>query len=486
MVLDPVKIMAAAELELRRRDFAQNRDHDLLPHQIPPGPIQLHTALNGEVQRLEDVPPEKRTGSIVTRPWKYWLLRTGRGAGKTHGGSRFVINHLRDNGPRARVGIGAPSKDAVQKVCMEGPAGLITRYRNEFTKYNKSGEAEHVGGGLVQFMGAENPDKWNGPEFSLIWADELALWNKASWDMAQFCLRLGDYPQGIITTTPKQRPFVRAIEDDILTVLTTAGTKDNPHSSKDFRAHLYQKWEGTRLGLQELNGDWIKDIEDALFRRDWIEGGNGRLHGARPEDMVSLVVAVDPAMQHHKEADETAVVVVGADAIGHYYVFKADGYHLSPRGWARQVLQAYEGYGCSKIIAEINNGGEMVRDTIVSAAKSADGQRDEFMIAKSQIKVIHATKGKKIRAEPVAALYEQGRVHHVGVFAVLEDQMCCFTGDDTGLQGMKNRDKQGQHFDRMDALVYCILELSSRSRASGKARAWGLERQSPWTRVYGR
>jgi len=480
MVLDPIQCQAAAEMELRRRlavseksaGYASHLDH-IHPWQIPPGDVTVHVdEVKGKkvIRLLKDVPEEERIGEIITRPWKIWVLRTGRGAGKTFGGSTYVIEHLKKYGSDARVGIGAPSFAAARDVCMEGRSGLWSLFRNQFKKYNRAnGEAWHINGGRIKLIGSENPDRWNGPEWSLIWADELALWNKESWEMAMFGLRIGKYPQVIVTTTPKQRPFVKELESEATTVVTEAETKDNTDLPDDMKDYLYAKFDGTRLGDQELKGKWVKDVEGALFERDWVE--LNRDFDARHQDMKRIVIAVDPAMSHYAGADETAVSGAGIDHRGHYYVFSSNGYHLSPEGWARKAVQAYKGLGASKIIGESNNGGEMVLSTI----KAAD--------PKAIVRIIHATKGKKTRGEPVAALYEQGKVHHVGVFPILEDQMCSFTGDDDRATVTARRATKGQHFDRMDTVIYCILELMARSGPVPTARVWAARRESTWRKM---
>lgn len=478
MVLDPIQLRAAAEIEMRKRNLAAIKSasygsdlNHIWPWQIPPGNIVVVVdTFNGKerIRRFEDVPKEELAVSrVVTRPWKIWILRCGRGAGKSFGGSKYVIEHFRKFGKDARVAAGGPSFASAREVCMEGRSGLYTLYGNEFVKYNRAnGEAWHIRGGKLKLMGSENPDRWNGPEWSLIWADELALWNQLSWEMALFGLRVGQWPQAIVTTTPKQRPFVREIENEATTVVTRAATRDNADLPEDTKSYLESKYAGTRLGLQELEGEWIIDVEGALFKREWIE--NNRDFSARSKDMKRIVIAVDPAMSHHEGADETAIGGAGVDSRGHYYVFSSNGYHLSPEGWARKVIEIYNGLGASKIIGEKNNGGDMVQSTIKAVERNVP------------VKLVHAFKGKKIRGEPVAALYEQGKVHHVGAFPDLEDQMCSFTGDEDASSAAARRAHKGQHFDRMDAVIYCILELMARSGGNRDIRVWTANRSNPW------
>lgn len=367
--------------------------------------------------------------------WDLWLVKGGRGSGKTRVGVEYVMPHLRSIGAKARVGIGAPTIADARDVCAEGESGLITLYRDEFTLYNRSmGEARHRGGAYVKFLGSEEPNRWNGPQWTLLWADELALWNVDSWDQAQFGLRLGDWPRAVATTTPKSRKFLRELEKLPSTAVSYGTMHQNPYLSPRVAARLMRRYAGTRLERQELLGQDIEEIEGALWTRAMID--DYRLP-ALPErlGLQRVVVAVDPAVTHGEDSDETGICVAGIGDDGDYYILHLQGYRLAPLGWARRAVDLYDQYQADRLLGERNNGGEMVEATIRTIRQDVS------------LKTIHASRGKTVRAEPVAALYEQGRVHHVGVFDAAEEQMCAFP-------------VAAELDDDVDALVYAVTELS--------------------------
>jgi len=386
--------------------------------------------------------------------WRLWIMLGGRGSGKTEGGARYVLDHLRTYGREARVGIGAPTIQSAREVCAEGESGLITIARREFEWNRSLMEARHKGGGYVKFQGAEEPARWNGPQWTLLWADELALWKRESYDQATFGVRLGSHPRIIATTTPKASRWVRALESEAATVVTHGTMYDNPALAQSAVEALERRYGGTRLGRQELLGEYIEEIEGALWRVDWIdnhrrsepptsvqveetEEGEAEV---KVLDMPRIVVAIDPAVTAHTESDETAIAVAGVGSDGDYYVLSIDGYRLPPQQWAVKALEAYDRWGADKIVAETNNGGDMVTETIERVC--------EGLGRSANVEAIRASRGKTLRAEPIAALYEQGRVHHVGVFAEAEDQMCAFP-------------IANEHDDLVDAAVYALSDLSN-------------------------
>ena len=381
--------------------------------------------------------------------WDTWLIVAGRGAGKTKTGAEMALEELEELGPDARIGIGAPTKADVRDYCAEGPSGLITIARHRFRKYNRSlHEAYHVKGGYVKFLGTEDPDRWRGPEWTMIWFDELASCQEEAWDNALLGLRMGPHPRAIATTTPRPRKFLKELMKDETTAVTRASTFDNPYLSERAKARFIRRYEGTRLGRQELYAEFIEAIEGALWHPAWIDD-----HRVKEAPMVEVtrndtahlephfvrvVVAVDPAGTHNPKSDSTGIAVAGLGMDGEFYVLRVDPYKLSPDGWARQVLRAYKDDGADIIVAERNHGGEMVESTIRHTDPNAN------------VKSIHASRGKAVRAEPVAALYEQGKVHHVGYFGEAEEQMCAFP-------------VANENDDLVDALVYVITELSEGS-----------------------
>ena len=386
--------------------------------------------------------------------WRLWIMLGGRGSGKTEGGARYVLDHLRKFGKHARVGIGAPTIQSAREVCAEGDSGLITIARNEF-QYNRSlMEARHKDGGYVKFQGAEEPARWNGPQWTLLWADELALWRRDSYDQATFGVRLGETPRIIATTTPKAAKWVRLLEEEQGTVTTHGTIYDNPALAPSAVQALERRYGGTRLGRQELLGEYVEEIEGALWRIDWIDN-NRRMEpptniqviqtedGEQEQKVIDLprvVVAIDPAVTASSTSDETGIAVGGLGPEGNYYMLGAEGYRLPPQQWAMKAIEIYDRWQADKIVAEVNNGGDMVVETINRVC--------EGLGRSVNVEAIRASRGKTIRAEPIAALYEQGRVHHVGVFAEAEEQMCSFP-------------VANEHDDLVDAVVYVLSDLSN-------------------------
>ena len=379
----------------------------LLPHQVPPDGI-----------------------------WDVWLLLGGRGSGKTMAGTKYVLAHLREYGRKARVGVGGPTIADARDVCAEGVTGLITLAPDEF-KYNRSiGEARHRDGGVVKFMGSEEPARWNGPQWSLLWADELALWNEASWHQAQFGLRLGEHPKAVATTTPKNRQFVRTLSESPTTATVKATTYDNPTLSQTVQDRLRQQYGDTRIGRQEIMAEWLDDVPGALWQTEMLR----HKQEAEVPDLERVVVAIDPAVTATEDSDETGIIVVGRGASDDYYVLADYSGKYSPDAWAEKAISVYDIHGADRIIAEVNNGGDMVGHTLRTILPSVP------------FTSVHASRGKRIRAEPIAALYEQGKVFHIGALTHLEEQLVSWTPDNAGSP------------DRLDALVWGLTELSQRGK----------------------
>ena len=361
--------------------------------------------------------------------WDVWLLLGGRGSGKTMAGTHYVLDHLRSYGKYARVGIGAPTIAAVRDVCAEGITGLIALAPTEFV-YNRSiGEARHQDGGYVKFLGSEEPARWNGPQWSLLWADELALWNESSWHQAQFGLRLGQQPRAIVTTTPKNRKFVRELSELVSTATVRATTYDNPTLSQSVQERLYRQYGNTRLGRQEILAEWLDDVPGALW--------NIAMFDKRPDPppLKRIAIAIDPAGGDNPESDETGIIVGGIGIDGNGYVLQDLSGQLSPDGWANRAIDAYDRHQADFIVAEMNFGGQMVEHTLRTVRKNLP------------IKKVTAKRGKYVRAQPVAALYEQGKIFHSGYFQRLEEQLTQWTPD------------LGYSPDRLDALVWLFTEL---------------------------
>lgn len=369
-------------------------------------------------------------------PWQFWLYRGGRGAGKTRAGSEWIRGRV-ESGDARRIALVGPTMDAVRQVMVEGPSGLLAiAAASARPVYEPSRhEVRWPNGAIATVFSADAPERLRGPQHDTCWADELCAWRHASytWDMLLLGLRLGRDPRAVITTTPKVMPLYKQLLNDPAVVVTVSSTFDNAANlAPQFIADVMRRYSGTRLGRQELEAELIEDAEGALWRRSWIEEHR---RAAAPA-LVRIVVAIDPAVTHTEDSNETGIVVAGCDEEGHAYVLDDRSLRASPNTWARRAMTAYEEFEADRLIAESNQGGELVEHTL----RMVDGD--------APIKLIRATRGKRTRAEPVAALYEQGRVHHVGRFPALEDQLC--------LWDATNGDPSP---DRLDALVWAITEL---------------------------
>lgn len=290
-------------------------------------------------------------------------------------------------------------------------------------------------GAIATTYSADEPDRLRGPQHDAAWADEPAAWKYATdaWDMLMFGLRLGDNPRVVATTTPRPIQLVRDLLALPGTVVTRGRTADNAANlAPQFLEQIVGKYEGTRLGRQELEGELLDDVPGALWARAQLDA----LRVNAAPDLIRIVVAIDPAMTSGEKADETGIVAAGKGSDDHWYVLADRSCRESPDTWARRAIGLNSDLGGDRIIAETNNGGEMVEHTLRTI--------DPLI----PYKAVHASRGKRVRAEPIAALYEQGKVHHLGSFPQLEDQMCNFVPDD--FDGSP---------DRVDALVWAMTEL---------------------------
>lgn len=406
--------------------------------------------------------------------WEVYLLVGGRGTGKTVAGAYEARSHLRRLGKHARIGIGAPTNSDARDTCMEGQTGLITMFPKEFKYYNRSlGEARHINGGLVKAMGTEKPKRWNGPQWSMIWFDELALCNQAAWDDANMGLRLGPRPYAVCTTTPKARKWVKALALDKTTYVpqyidSETGkrrlptTFDNEFLPARRVEWLRNKYAGSRLGMQELQGLFIDDIAGAKWTRNLI------VHETDPglwPRFQRIIVAVDPAgsrsrqtadrnslteddRQNQRKNADTGIAVVALGVDKRFYVLAIKSGQWSPSEWATEAIRMYYAFRADKIVAEKNFGGDMVEHTLRSHNNYDRDSGRQLVGANLPIKLVTASRGKDIRAEPVVTLYEQQRVTHCSFFGPAEDQMCAFVDGD---------DNEGA--DMVDALVWAFTEL---------------------------
>ncbi len=382
--------------------------------------------------------------------WRSWVILGGRGAGKTRAGAEWVRAQVEGAGPRdrgraRRVALVGETYDQVREVMVFGESGIIACSPPDRRPQWEAGRRRLVwpNGAVAQVFSAHDPEGLRGPQFDAAWVDELAKWKKAeeTWDMLQFALRLGDDPRQVITTTPRNVGVLKRILAMPSTVTTHAPTEANrAYLAKSFLEEVRARYAGTRLGRQELEGVLLEDAEDALWT-------SAALEAARIEDggpFGRIVVAVDPPVSGHKGSDECGIVVVGAETEGAPEEWRAVVLEdasvsaASPTEWARAALDAMARHGADRLVAEVNQGGDLVEAVI--------RQLDPMV----PYKAVRASRGKVARAEPVAALYEQGRVRHRRGLGALEDQMCRITA-----RGYEGRGSP----DRVDALVWALHEL---------------------------
>jgi phage terminase large subunit-like protein len=388
-----------------------------------------------------------RNGQQVPPPgegWRCWLILGGRGAGKTRTGAEWVralaTGLWEPAFPRARrIAIVAPTHAQARQVMIEGESGLLSLHpEDERPHYEPSKRLlTWPNGSIAQIFSAEDPEGLRGPQFDAAWCDELAKWpaGEACWHNLALALRLGTRPCAVVTTTPRPVPLLKKLLADEATAVSRSRTRDNAGNlAPSFLKDVTDRYGGTRLGRQELDGEIIEDDPAALFRRVMIE----RARCIPAPDMERIVVAVDPPAGEGPGADACGIICAGIDAQGQAYVLAdATVQGLSPRKWARRVNETFETWKADRIVAEVNQGGAMVAEVLQSCGHNLP------------IRAVHATRGKRARAEPVAALYEQGKVHHAGVFPELEDEMC-------------QAPEQGRSPDRLDALVWALTDLMLR------------------------
>jgi phage terminase large subunit-like protein len=390
-------------------------------------------------------PPEFAQGGA---PWTTWLILGGRGAGKTRAGAEWVRAQARVAGARIAL-VGETLHDA-REVMVEGVSGLLgvheDRARPEWIPTR--GRLEWPSGAVAECFSAEDPDSLRGPQFSAAWCDELAKWRhaEATFDMLQFGLRLGTRPRQVITTTPRPIRLLKKIMADPATALTRAGTAANAyHLSPAFLKTIVARYRGTRLGRQEIDGEVIEERPDALWSRASLEAC--RLTAAPA--CSRIVVAVDPPASATRQSAACGLIAAGLGGDFIYVLADETARGLSPAGWARKAIALWRRYEADCLIVEVNQGGDMVRQVI----------RDED--ASVPVTPVRAHRGKYLRAEPVAALYEQGRVKHCGGFSELEDEMCDF-----GPDGLSS----GRSPDRLDALVWAVTALTYGARPQPRVR----------------
>ena len=387
------------------------------------------------------------------KDWNTWFINAGRGFGKTRSGVEWV----RENVKRGckRIAAVASTNSDIERVMVKGESGFLSvcwkgdkTYAGKKMGFPEWSPTKRTltweNGAQVQFFSAEEPERLRGPQFELAWCDETAAWNKDmdTWSMLQFCMRLGKHPRIMVTTTPKPTKLIRQILKDPKTVVTTGSTFDNSANlAGTYLKAVKEQYEGTRLGRQELYAEVLEEAQGALWTTAMLDDASVK-HEDVP-DLSRIVVSLDPAVTANAESDMTGIIVAGIDVNGVAYVLGDYTDRLSPQGWASKAIELYHQYQADRIVAEVNQGGDMVKTTIHG--------EDETI----PYKAVRASRGKYARAEPVSALYERGLVKHVAnppdgsSLNELETQMR--TWEPLGSIGSP---------DRLDALVWAITDLS--------------------------
>ena len=370
-----------------------------------------------------------------------WLILAGRGWGKTRTGAQDIALYALRN-PNSNCAVVAPTHGDLRRVCFGGPSGLISIIPKDcFLKstdqkgYSSSvAEIRLFNGSKITGYAAQEPERLRGPQFHRAWCDEIASWRyPEAFDQLMFGLRLGNNPQCVITTTPKPNKLIKDLvkRDDCF--VTSGSTFENEANLADSALlMLKEKYDGTNLGRQELYAEIIESYEGALWKPQLIE----ECRTEEEVDLQQIIVAIDPAVTSNANSDETGIVVVGKDYKNHFYVLEDLSGRHTPEKWGRIAINTFYEWEADRIVAEVNNGGDLVERLI---------RNYDFNVP---YRSVRATRGKILRAEPISALYEQRRVHHVGVFSELESQMCSYTGENNTSP------------DRLDALVWGLTELS--------------------------
>lgn len=389
--------------------------------------------------------------------WRTWLILAGRGFGKTEAGAQWIRQRV-ENGARSIALVAETQKDLeevmVARLLKISPPHMMPKVRYKPVRVIWPNGAEALG-----YNGTE-PDQLRGPEFDTAWVDELAKYRYARelWDMLQFTMRSGDDPRVLATTTPRPIPVLREIMANPLTAITRGSTMENKDNlAKAFIDAVVSKYAGTRLGRQELDGEILDDVPGALWTRAMLERA---VCDSLPE-MARVVVAVDPSGTNGADdGDEIGIIVVGRGVDGRGYVLEDLSCKLSPDAWARRACEAYYRWGADRLVAERNFGGAMVASVIRTADRNVS------------FKEVTASRGKTARAEPIAALYEQGRVSHVRGLADLEDQLTLMTMAGYAGEGSP---------DRVDAMVWGLTEaMLSHQVERGPQVIDVIPTASPW------
>lgn len=389
----------------------------------------------------------------TSKDWLIWLLLGGRGAGKTRTGAEWIREQVMEKGMR-RIALVAPTYQDAREVMIEGESGLQNiGYPSERPSYAVSRRRLEWPNGAVGYVfSSEDPDGLRGPQFDCAWADEFCVWThpKDTLSNLRLALRLGEAPQLVITTTPKPIPALKQLLTCEGLLISRGATSDNQDNlAPNFLAAMEEAYGGTRLGRQELGGEFLEDHAGALWTRQLIEDS---IMGTPEREFDKIILAIDPPVSTGERADSCGLIVAGRIGMGRtstaFILHDGTVQGLSPEGWAKRAVNLALGWDADYILAEVNQGGDLV-SSVLQGIESAP-----------PIRKVRASRGKTARAEPVALLYEQGRIKHVGRFPALEDELC--------LMGTKEKPKGSP--DRADALVWAVIELMLNDRAAPRVR----------------
>lgn len=394
------------------------------------------------------------TQRLPETQFRIWLIQAGRGFGKTRTGAE-TVRLWKDLGYRRFALVGITPADA-RDVMIEGESGLLAicpPWDKPEYQASKRRVVWQDGSYAMVYSGA-NPEQLRGPQHEKAWCDEIFAWQypQETWDMLMFGLRLGNNPQAVVTSTPKPLGLLKWMRAQTTTTVTQGSTYDNQANlAASFFSEICSKYEGTRLGMQELEAKILDDNPNALWSRKLLD--DTRVN--KIPNLKRIVVAIDPATTCEDRSDETGIIVAGIGSDNHGYVLTDASLKGKPTEWANAAIAEYNKWKADRIVAEVNQGGDMVEMTVMSVD------------SKVAYRGVHASKGKYTRAEPVSALYEQGKVHHVGTFGNLEDQMCEWE------QGMDSP-------DRLDALVWALTDLMLVNKPTQVLVPGGTEGESKW------
>jgi phage terminase large subunit-like protein len=395
-------------------------------------------------------------------PWYVWMLLGGRGMGKTKTGAETLREwaEATQKGEPERFAIIGQTAADVRDVMLQGESGILTISPPWFMPTYEASRRRLMwpNGTFAILFSGDSPDQLRGPQFHKAWVDELAkyLYPQETWDNLEFGLRLGSNPQAIVTTTPRPIPIIKSMVEDEQVHVTRGSSYENiSNLAPSFIRRVIRKYEGTRVGRQELHAEVLTDMPGALWTYEMIE----KCRVTRIPEMVRIVVAVDPAVSASEDSDETGIVVCGFGVDGLGYVLRDYSGRYSPEAWAQKAIDAYYDYTADRIVAEVNNGGDLV-ETVIRSKDSRVSYKD-----------VHASRGKIRRAEPIAALYERGMVRHHGQFAAMEDQMTTYNPAEAQTPTERRRTKMLSP-DRMDAMVWGFTELMLKDQDDGSP--WGV------------